>query len=104
MENSMTATAAEHGIHFTATHLGPLAQIACYSYIAPAYSPRAGRPVRGKVFLKEALGLTGIEISWNCFPPGASIPFLHTHRENEEVYMFLSGSGEFMVDGMSRPT
>jgi uncharacterized cupin superfamily protein len=60
--------------------------------------PKFPRPVRGKFFLGQPLGLTGMEVSINSLPPSAAMPFLHTHREHEEVYIFLSGEGEFVVD------
>lgn len=65
--------------------------------------PALKRPARGKLFLREPLGLTGMEVSLNTFPPGAGMPFLHAHREHEELYVFLSGEGEFMVDGERFP-
>ncbi len=55
--------------------------------------------VSGKVFLGKSLGLSGMEVSFGSLPPGASMPFLHAHRQNEELYVFLSGEGEFQVDG-----
>lgn len=55
--------------------------------------------VSGKLFLKEPLGLTGMEMSLSVIPPGRGIPFLHRHRRNEEVYVFLAGRGQFQVDG-----
>jgi mannose-6-phosphate isomerase-like protein (cupin superfamily) len=64
--------------------------------------PKLGR-VPGKMFLQEALGLTGMEISLSVIGPGRGIPFLHRHRAHEEVYVFLSGSGEFQVDGVRFP-
>ena len=30
-------------------------------------------------------------------------PFLHTHKTHEELYFFLSGEGEFQVDGKIFP-
>ena len=56
-------------------------------------------PIPGKLFLKDKLGLTGMEVSMNQMPVGESIPFIHTHRENEELYIFIGGSGQFQVDG-----
>ena len=53
----------------------------------------------GKVFLKELLGLTGMEISFGVLPAHKSVPFLHKHRENEEVYLFLKGRGQMLIDG-----
>lgn len=49
--------------------------------------------------LKETLGMTGAEISLNRLGAGQAIPFIHRHRENEEVYLVLSGTGEFWLDG-----
>jgi len=60
--------------------------------------PRFSKPVRGKYFLADDLALTGMEVSVNSLPPAAAVPFLHTHREHEELYLFLSGRGEFQVD------
>ncbi|HKU38782.1 MAG TPA: cupin domain-containing protein [Polyangiales bacterium] len=65
--------------------------------------PLLERSARGKLFLRELLGLTGMEVSLNTLPPSAAMPFLHTHREHEELYVFLSGSGEFQVDGERFP-
>jgi mannose-6-phosphate isomerase-like protein (cupin superfamily) len=56
-------------------------------------------PAAGKYFLKDRLGLTGMEVSLNQLPEGAAVPFYHTHRENEELYLFIGGCGQFQVDG-----
>lgn len=58
-----------------------------------------GVKVPGKFFLHPVLGLTGMEISINCLPAGRKVPFLHKHREHEELYFFLRGNGQFQVDG-----
>lgn len=60
--------------------------------------PTLGKEADGKLFLREALGLTSAEISLNCFPPGRAMPFFHKHREHEEIYLFLTGEGRFQVD------
>lgn len=65
--------------------------------------PLLSRPASGKLFLRELLGLTGMEVSLNTLPPSAAVPFLHMHREHEELYVFLSGEGEFVVDGERFP-
>lgn len=64
--------------------------------------PRLGQ-VPGKVFLGSTLGLTGMEVSFGALPPGQSIPFLHAHKQNEELYIVLSGQGEMQVDGSVLP-
>lgn len=49
--------------------------------------------------LHELLSLTGTEVSINNLPAGVSIPFVHAHTNNEELYIVLSGKGSFFVDG-----
>ncbi len=53
----------------------------------------------GKQFVKDATGATSCEISFGTLPAGAAVPFFHSHKENEENYIILSGSGKFQVDG-----
>jgi mannose-6-phosphate isomerase-like protein (cupin superfamily) len=67
------------------------------------FHPRFGRRISGKVFLREVLGLDGMEVSLNRMESGQAVPFLHRHREHEELYLFLSGTGEFQVDGETFP-
>lgn len=55
--------------------------------------------IPGKVFGGAALGATGSEFSFQVFQPGTGSGFLHTHKNHEELYFFLSGKGEFQVDG-----
>ncbi len=49
--------------------------------------------------LHDKLNLSACEISCNNLPAGVQIPFVHMHKENEEVYIVISGSGEFYIDG-----
>lgn len=49
--------------------------------------------------LHDALSLTGAEVSINNLPSGARVPFVHSHRENEEIYIILSGKGTAIIDG-----
>ncbi len=51
-----------------------------------------------KVFLKDALKLTSCEISINRVPKGFKSPFNHKHKQNEEIYIILKGSGIITVD------
>jgi quercetin dioxygenase-like cupin family protein len=53
----------------------------------------------GRVTLNSKLLLTGSEISINELPAGVSIPFVHSHKRNEEVYVVLKGKGQFYIDG-----
>lgn len=52
----------------------------------------------GKQFVKEVIGTTSCEISFGTLPSGAAVPFFHSHRDNEENYIILSGAGRFQVD------
>ena len=78
----------QEGAQFSVGHLGPFDQLMHYRFSVPALG---GRAVPGKVFLKDALQLTGVEVSYNCFPPGVGMPFLHAHQRHEEIYLFTSG-------------
>lgn len=49
--------------------------------------------------LHDTLGLTGAEVSINNLPAGASVPFVHAHKQNEEIYGIISGKGKFVIDG-----
>lgn len=53
----------------------------------------------GRVELHEALGLTGAEVSINQLPAGAGVPFVHSHKQNGEIYGILSGKGSVVLDG-----
>ncbi len=80
---------------FTVVHSGPWAELDRNEFRPPGFP----RGLAGKLFLKESLGLTGMELSLNKVPPGAQSPFLHRHVEHEELYLFVRGSGQFQVDG-----
>lgn len=49
--------------------------------------------------LHDALNLTGAEVSINALPAGASVPFVHSHKQNEEIYAVLEGEGYAVIDG-----
>lgn len=53
--------------------------------------------------LHDALGLSGAEISVNRLDKGESVPFVHRHGENEEIYFILSGEGRMVLDGETVP-
>jgi mannose-6-phosphate isomerase-like protein (cupin superfamily) len=83
------------GKNWTAAQTGPMDQLNQYAFPHPVMKV----DVEGKLFLKEALGLTGLEMSLNKLPARKFVPFLHRHKLNEEVYIFLKGRGEFQIDG-----
>ncbi len=49
--------------------------------------------------LHETLGLTGAEVNINRLPAGAGVPFVHAHKQNEEIYGVLEGCGFAAIDG-----
>lgn len=51
-----------------------------------------------RVELHDALRLSGCEVSINKVQAGQGVPFVHAHKENEEVYGVLSGKGELFLD------
>ena len=51
-----------------------------------------------RVELHESLNLTGAEISINNLAPNTNVPFVHAHKENEEIYIITSGSGYVEID------
>ena len=53
----------------------------------------------GRTELHETLALTGAEVSINKLPAGACVPFVHSHKNNEELYGILSGKGKVVIDG-----
>ena len=54
-----------------------------------------------RIELHDQIGLTGAEISINNLPAGASVPFVHSHKHNEEIYAVLDGKGKVIIDGES---
>ena len=84
--------------NYAAINLGKLADVKDYVL---ELGPDVKIP--GKVFGGQALGSTGAEFSLQVFAPGQETGFLHTHKKHEELYFFLSGKGEFQVDGKVIP-
>ncbi len=51
-----------------------------------------------RVELHNSLSLTGAEISINNLSAGTNVPFVHSHKNNEEVYGIISGKGKVIID------
>lgn len=62
-----------------------------YKMISSKDSPRSE--------FHDELNLTGCEVSINHLKAGTSVPFVHSHKQNEEVYIVLEGSGVLFIDG-----
>ena len=48
--------------------------------------------------LHDTLNLTGCEISKNTLCEGTNVPFVHSHKNNEEIYYIVSGKGYALLD------
>ena len=82
------------GENYTSARIGEFSGLDDYKFAHPELSFE----VDGKIFLNSLLDLTIGEISINKLPPKASMPFHHEHQNNEEIYIFIKGLGEFQVD------
>ena len=49
--------------------------------------------------LHDKLALTGAEVSINTLPAGTGVPFVHAHKNNEEIYGIIAGRGKAVIDG-----
>lgn len=68
----------------------------------PGISPTP-RLVSGKGFFKDLLQMDSMELSLNALPPQMTSPVTHRHQENDELYLFLSGTGKFWSEGVITP-
>lgn len=73
-------TATKNGTHYTVAEAGNFGEL------------------EKKEFIAQTLGFTGMQVSLNRATPGQASPYLHAHRQHEELYLFLWGTGEFQVD------
>lgn len=48
---------------------------------------------------RKALDLEAVALGLIRIPPGEGYTFTHSHREQEEVYIVIEGSGEIAVNG-----
>lgn len=89
----------KQGKNYSALNIGALGCLQNYIY-NPARIPGE---FPGKLFLRDQLNLTGMEISFNSMAPGGAMPFIHKHNTHEELFVCLSGSGEIQLDGERFP-
>jgi mannose-6-phosphate isomerase-like protein (cupin superfamily) len=57
---------------------------------------KAGVPT--KHFLRGVLGLTSMEASITAYPPNHAFHSFHSHDQNEELYIIVSGEGAMQID------
>ena len=63
--------------------------------------PMGAATIKGKVFVGQAVGATGCELSFQTLVPGQDSGFLH--KTHEELYIILRGEGTYQVDGEQFP-
>lgn len=80
------------GVHYAVADVGPYEELGRYELDPPLRG-------RGKLFLQEVLGLTGMEVSVNRLGSGKSVTFKHRHQTHEELYLIVKGSAQFDIDG-----
>ncbi len=85
----------KNGRNYSAAQIGDWTGLDQYTMTHPLIS----RPIPGKLFLRKELGLTGMETSVGKIRASTEVPFYHKHQENEELYLFIKGRGDFQVDG-----
>ena len=89
----MKSLDVKHGPNYSVADAGEWSQLGQHIFNHPLIGK-----VPGKLFLKESLGLTAMEVSLGVIHAGNGTPFLHAHRQNEELYIFVKGRGQFIVD------
>ncbi|WP_424244124.1 mannose-6-phosphate isomerase-like protein (cupin superfamily) [Elusimicrobium posterum] len=80
-------TEISKGKNYTAMDVGAFADLLNYT------------ESKGKVFIKDSINSTGTEISFQLLPAGTELPFFHSHKQNEEIYIVLKGKGQMQIDG-----
>ena len=81
------------GSNFTAMDVGKFEDVKDYSL----------GQMKGKIFLKDLINSTGVEMSFTSLPANTELPFYHKHKQNEEVYIVVKGNGWFQVDNEKFP-
>jgi len=62
------------------------------------FQPNPDFKLVGKKFIKDELGLSSAEISFNTMAANTAVPFLHKHKENEEIYIAIKGKGQLLLN------
>lgn len=78
------------GEGYAAVNIGSMDTIGEYSIIHPVRKTE----IFGKLFLKDIVGATGSEISFNTIAPHTEVSYFHKHADNKETYIILRGSGD----------
>ncbi len=93
-KNHKQACGIESGVNFNKADIGTFREIKDFAM----ENKELNMVSEGKVFLHDLLKLTGAEISITSIPANTKAPFLHKHKNNEEIYIVLSGKGTMHID------
>ena len=74
-----TVKTTREGKNFTVVNVGKLSEVKDYVL------PLGEIEIPGKVFVGQALQVTGSELSFQTLVPGQDSGFLHTHKTHEEL-------------------
>ena len=85
------------GRNFMAVSVGNIDQIIEHQL------PMGPNVIQGKVFVGQAVGATGSELSFQTLVPGQDSGFLHTHKTHEELYIIMRGHGTYQLTANSLP-
>ncbi len=72
------------GQNFEAVNIGSWDEVIGYEL------PMGPNVLHGKVFVGQAVGTTGSELSFQTLAPGQDSGFLHTHKTHEELYIIIT--------------
>ena len=92
-----TIETIKSGRNYAAVSVGNINQIIEHEL------PMGPVTIQGKVFVGQAVGATGSELSFQTLVPGQDSGFLHTHKTHEELYIILRGNGTYQVDNEQFP-
>ena len=95
----MSVNTVSEGTNYTAVDIGKLSDLSQHVLTAPDGVTK----IPGKIFLSPSTKMTGSEISYGLLPPGQGSPFFHAHHKHEEVYLIISGNGEYQCDNTVFP-
>ena len=90
----MSVTTISEGSNYTAVDIGKLNDLTQHVLTAPDGVTK----IPGKIFLSPSAKMTGSEISYGLLQPGQGSPFFHVHHKHEEIYLIISGTGEYQCD------
>jgi uncharacterized cupin superfamily protein len=82
------------GTNYAVAHVGPFDELGKFSYMHPVRKVE----IKGKQFVKELLGATGMELSVTRLEPQQANVAFHSHKQNEEIFLVVRGEGVFQVD------